>query len=61
MADECEDLQARADMLHREASLGLEKALDLGPTWPGFKDQVEIANRCGNLAAKVDEEISEKC
>ena len=48
-------------MLHREASLGLEQALDAGPTWPGFKDQIAIANRCDVMAAQVEERIEDEC
>lgn len=61
MADECDELQARAEMLHREARLGLEQALDAGPTWSGFKDQIAIANRCDAMAEAVEERIEEEC
>ena len=61
MAEDCDELNARAEMLHREARLGLEQALDAGPTWPGFKEQVAIANRCDAMATKVEERIEEEC
>lgn len=61
MAEECDDLQARAEMLHREAHLGLEQALDAGPTWPGFKDQIAIANRCAAMADAVEKRLKQEC
>ena len=61
MADDCDDLHARADMLHLEARQGLEQALDAGPTWSGFEDQIAIANRCDAMAEEVEKRIEENC
>ena len=61
MVDKCEQLQARAQMLHQEARLGLEKALDAGPTWSGFHHQIAIANRCDAMAMQVEAQIKEEC
>ena len=60
MADECEQLHARAQMLHQEARLGLEKALDAGPTWPGFTDHA-LADRCDAMATQVEARIDDEC
>ena len=61
MANECDELHARAEMLHRKARFGLEQALDAGPTWSGFQDQIAIANRCNAMAERVEEQIEEEC
>lgn len=58
---DCDALQARADMLHAEARMGVEQAQEEGPFWKGFTDQLAIAERCAGLAAEVDAKIEERC
>ena len=57
----CAELHARAEMLHGEARDGVAEALDRGPAWDGFAEQVSIAAFCGRLAEKVEERIAEEC
>ena len=59
--DDCHRLEARAEMLHREALLGLEQALDAGPASPTFKERVEIANRTEEMAVEVEQRLAEEC
>lgn len=59
--DDCHRLEARAEMLHREALLGLEQALDAGPASPTFRERVEIANRTEEMAVKVEQRLAEEC
>ncbi len=61
MTTDCEELHARANMLHHEADLGLSEAEARGPEWRGFSDQVAIALRCEGMALKVEAEIEEDC
>ncbi len=62
MADEnCEELHARAEMLHHEARHGREKAREHGPGWDGYTDQVKIAKRVEGMAKHVEEKIDEEC
>ncbi len=62
MADtDCDDLKARADMLHQEAELGRRKAEGLGRDWESYKEQVEIADRCDVMAVKVEAAIAADC
>ena len=61
MTTDCEELNARADMLHHEAELGLSKAEARGAEWRGFSDQVAIALRCEGMALQVEAEIEEDC
>ena len=58
---DCDALQARADMLHAEARMSVEQAQDQGPFWKGFTDQLAIAERCAGMAAEVDAKIAESC
>ncbi len=59
--DDCNRLEARAMMLHREALLGLEQALDAGPTSPTFKESIDIANRTEQMAVEVEQRMAEEC
>ena len=61
MTTDCEELYARADMLHHEADLSLSKAEAHGPEWGSFSDQVAIALRCEGMALQVEAEIEEEC
>ena len=60
-AADCEELHARADMLHHEADRGLAKAEAKGSAWQDFSDQVAIALRCESMALQVEAEIAEDC
>lgn len=59
--EDCYRLEARAEMLHREALLGLEQALDAGPASPMFRQRVEIANRTEKMASEVERRLAEEC
>ncbi len=61
MTNDCEELHARASMLHHEADLGLCEAEARGAEWRGFSDQVAIALRCEGMALHVEAEIEEEC
>ena len=61
MSNDCEELAARAEMLHQETRLSLAKALDAGPRWVGFKDQLAIADRLAEMASRVEHRIEEEC
>ena len=61
LVDDCEKLEARAAMLHEEATLGLARAAEEGSDWPGFDDQVAIATRVQEMAATVEEKIDQQC
>ena len=61
MTTDCEELHARASMLHHEAESGLSKAEARGAEWRGFSDQVAIALRCEGMALQVEAEIEEEC
>ena len=61
MTTDCDELHARADMLHREADLSLQRAEEEGPHWLGFSDQVSLALRCEGMALQVRAEIEEEC
>ena len=61
MANDCEELQARASLLHYEADLSLSQAQARGVEWEGFGDQVGIALRFEDLAMQVEAVISEDC
>lgn len=58
---DCEDLRVRAEMLHREAELGLEQAIDNGPRWPKYREQIEIANKVDAMAQELDAKIEHEC
>ena len=59
--DDCNTLEARAEMLHREALLGLEQALDVGPASPTFDERIAIANRTEQMAMQVERRIAAEC
>ncbi|MHB8284760.1 MAG: hypothetical protein ACYDD1_08800 [Caulobacteraceae bacterium] len=61
MSEDCEELHARADMLHHEADHGWAKVAERGPKWEGYSDQVKIAAKVEVMAARVDEKIEEDC
>lgn len=58
---DCEELHARADMLHQEADLGRSKARSHGAMWSGYVDQIGIAVRCEAMALRVEAKIAEDC
>lgn len=57
----CSELYARAEMLHAEAREGVAEALNRGPAWAGFAEQVAIAAFCKRVAEQVEERIAEDC
>ena len=61
MMTDCEELHARASLLHYEADLSLSQAQARGADWDGFGDQVNIALRFESMAMQVEAEISEDC
>ncbi len=58
---DCEELHARASLLHYEADLSLSQAQARGADWEGFGDQVGIALRFEGMAMQVEAEITEEC
>ncbi len=61
MTTDCDELHTRAEMLHLQADLGLQRAETQGPRWPSFSDQIGIALRCEGMALQVKAEIEEEC
>ena len=61
MTTDCDELHARAELLHHEADLSLQKAEEQGPRWLGYSDQISIALRCEGMALQVKAEIQEEC
>lgn len=57
----CAELHARVEMLQAEARDGVAEALERGPAWEDFAEQLSIAAFCGRLAEKVEERIAEEC
>jgi hypothetical protein len=61
LGEDCGALRARADMLHKEARHGREKAVALGVEWEGYAEQIRIADRVEALAQEVETRIIKHC
>jgi hypothetical protein len=61
LSKDCGALRARADMLHKEARQGRAKAMRLGVAWPGYDEQMRIADRVEALAQEVEAKITAQC
>lgn len=59
--EDCDDLHARAEMLHHEAHHAREKARERGPEWDGYVDQIKIVDRVEKMAVGVEEKIDKAC